>query len=450
MFRPAPISKRLWQGATAVALFLVTVFISNLVISRERAVTRSMLGHDFLAFYTAGAFVRTGRVQQLYDVAAVKQFEQDVARQGGLDVRDAVGPFWNPPFYASVFAPLSRFSFDTALKIWIGINLLAMIGAIALLCRMLPGEPDRRIWLLIPMLILVSMPFIQATTHAQNTAMSLLLLASVVTAWRKHWDILAGALCGLLFYKPQLALIIAVVLVVSRGMRVCLGLSCVLGLLCLVTALTMPNAIGDYLHRLPINVHFMQVENEYLWERHATLKAFWRLLIQGRSAGEPAMIVSLLTTISCLGIVIGLIVAVIRDHRAPFDDIFTGETRSIRRDRLIAATIAAMPLLMPFYFDYDLLLLSVPAVLFGGELWMRAPGQPLDRNDRLLIGTWVGLYLWMMINPGLGRMSGLNVSVVLLATVAALLIRRACRPVEPQQFGLRAPEVIRVSARRAA
>ena len=44
----------------------------------------------------------------------------------------------------------------------------------------------------------------------------------------------------------------------------------------------------------------------------------------------------------------------------------------------------------------------------------------------------------------------LNVSVILLTTIAALLIRRACRRVEPQQFGLRAPEVIPVTARRAA
>ena len=34
--------------------------------------------------------------------------------------------------------------------------------------------------------------------------------------------------------------------------------------------------------------------------------------------------------------------------------------RRVGRDRLIAATIVATPLLMPFYFDYDLLLLSVP------------------------------------------------------------------------------------------
>ena len=48
------------------------------------------------------------------------------------------------------------------------------------------------------------------------------------------------------------------------------------------------------------------------------------------------------------------------------------EDAAVRRDRLIAAAIAATPLLMPFYFDYDQLLLAIPAVLLAAE-WLRGP-----------------------------------------------------------------------------
>ena len=41
---------------------------------------------------------------------------------------------------------------------------------------------------------------------------------------------------------------------------------------------------------------------------------------------------------------------------------------AVSRDRGIAAAIVCTPLLTPFYFDYDLLLLSVPAVLFAAEV----------------------------------------------------------------------------------
>src|SRR2546430_4183331 len=47
--------------------------------------------------------------------------------------------------------------------------------------------------------------------------------------------------------------------------------------------------------------------------------------------------------------------------------LWKSSRRTASPDRAIAATIAAMPLLMPFYFDYDLLLLAVPATLYAAR-----------------------------------------------------------------------------------
>ena len=99
----------------------------------------------------------------------------------------------------------------------------------------------------------------------------------------------------------------------------------------------------------------------------------------------------------------------------------------MRRDRLIAATIASTPLLMPFYFDYDLLLLAVPAALLSAELSGRTIGATLNKPDRWLIGTWTMMFLWMMINPGMGGLTRVNGTVILLTGVSVLLIRRANR-----------------------
>src|SRR5687767_5363168 len=136
-----------------------------------------MLGHDFLPFYTAGTMVREGRPHDLYDLAAIKAAEYETARQSHLDLGDALGPFWNPPFYALPFAPLSALPYRHALAVWWSINLAALAGAIVLLCRMLPTPPARsdwRTWGLVSLLILVSAPFLQALTHGQNTFISLL------------------------------------------------------------------------------------------------------------------------------------------------------------------------------------------------------------------------------------------------------------------------------------
>ena len=112
------------------------------------------------------------------------------------------------------------------------------------------------------------------------------------------------------------------------------------------------------------------------------------------------LLVNLLTIACGLAVGAGLVLAMLAARREDAaDGCWTGESRAIRCDRLIAATIVAMPLLMPFYFDYDLLLLAVPAVLLASEIASRPPGCALSSSDRRLIGFWIALYLWLMINP---------------------------------------------------
>ena len=65
-------------------MVLLTIVVGNRFIPQDKAVTRQMLGHDFLAFYTAGSFVREGRYHDLYKLDAVKDFEQSTAHAAGL------------------------------------------------------------------------------------------------------------------------------------------------------------------------------------------------------------------------------------------------------------------------------------------------------------------------------------------------------------------------------
>jgi hypothetical protein len=104
------------------------------------------------------------------------------------------------------------------------------------------------------------------------------------------------------------------------------------------------------------------------------------------------------------------------DARAP---------RTAHRDRLIAATITATPLLMPFYFDYDQLLLAIPAVLFAADLIGRDRTVPLPWTDRWLLRLWPAQYAWLMLNSDIADLTRVNLGVPLLAAVAGLLIVRA-------------------------
>jgi hypothetical protein len=84
---------------------------------------------------------------------------------------------------------------------------------------------------------------------------------------------------------------------------------------------------------------------------------------------------------------------------------------------------------MPFYFDYDLLLLAVPAVLLAAEMLQRknvATG-PLPAADRWLLLAWPALYAWLMVNADVAEKTRVNLAVPLLVAVAALSIARALR-----------------------
>jgi hypothetical protein len=281
------------------------------------------------------------------------------------------------------------------------------------------GAGEWRIGLLVPMLLGTSMPLIQAFTHGQNTLVSLLLLCGVATLWQSRRGFLAGAVAGLLFYKPQLGLVVAMAVVLTLGWRATAGLAMTGMTLLLATVASMPGAIADYLAKMPGNLHRFQVEQVYLWDRHVTLRAFWRILLQGRGAGEMTGICKACWIVSCL-LLAGMLARAWWNRRraGAADDA-----------PLMAAVIAAMPLLMPFYFDYDLLLISVSAICYAGVRLREEPNE-LVGIDRWITRAWVALYLWLMVNSSVARLSGLNGTVVMLSAIAVLLAHRAGEAVE--------------------
>ena len=423
-----------------LAVFLVTLIIGNQFIPPEKAVERHMLGHDFTAFYAAGHFAAIRQFDKLYDIHAIKDYEQETGRRYGLSLGDSYGPYWNPPFYAWIFAPLSKLSYSHALLLWTLFNATCGLAALTLLIRLFPEKTPWQTSALIPLLLLTSMPLLQALSHGQNTMTSLLLLTATVTFWRAARPIRAGLIAGLLFYKPQLGAIVAIALVATLGWRALLGLAVTGSLLLLLTISTMPGTLTAFVTRLPANLKFMQIDHPYVWERHVTIKAFWRLLFQGRGAGEALPIVTALTGLFVLTLAIGLVIAIKRQSQ------IANRKSQIPSDSLIAATIATMPLLMPFYFDYDLMLLAIPAVLYAGQLVRSAsadgivpeekssvapnvPSAEADptKSDPWLTKAWIALYLWTLINPGIAGATRVNLTVPLLSLVASLLILRALR-----------------------
>jgi hypothetical protein len=79
---------------------------------------------------------------------------------------------------------------------------------------------------------------------------------------------------------------------------------------------------------------------------------------------------------------------------------------------------------MPFYFDYDLLLLAVPGVLIASEA-IRTVER--SRADKWLARTFGIMFIWTMLNPALTKMSHVNGTVILLSLLCLQLTTRAAR-----------------------
>jgi len=398
------VRRRLWKAGAMLACYILTLIVCNFFDPREKAVTRDMIGHDFLPFYAAGSMAREGHFHDLYDLTAIKLAEQEAARSAGLGV--GYGPWWNPPFAAWIFAPFSYLPFSSALIAWEALGLAALGVSLFLLARMLPDAGNWRNWGLVVLLSAASNPLVAVIAHAQNTFMTLLLLTITVTLWRQRQALAAGLVAGLLFYKPQHAAIVGIVLVISLGWRAAAGLLITGCTLLLLTVVTMPGSLGDYLHKLPRLLVVMQELSPYSWDRHVTFKAFWRMLLQGNAPGPTGWLTWSLWGLCEIAAIVLLGITALAARREPG-----------KLDRLIAATILSSPLLVPFCFDYDLMILAIPAVLCAGDAMRSTP----PRNNNPLLWAWIILYLVLHISTILASPTRVILAVPALAAVITAL-----------------------------
>jgi hypothetical protein len=412
-------------------LFLTILITASSIAGPQTSLLGGTHGADLIPSYMAGCFVREGRTDKLMDLSEAVRFQAHLRRVNGLEQNGRTGPWLNPPWFAALFVPLSTLSFPDAQRVWLAFNLVLLLGSIILLCRMVAGpfataahHGGWRLWGLVPLLLMTSMPFIQALASQQNTFLSLFLLTATVAFWRKNNALRAGLVAGLLLFKPQLAALVAVALCCGLGGRAILGLTITTVTLLLSTALTMPGTLSDYVHKLPAILPWLQTGRPYAWERQVTFQGFWRLMLQGRVTGPASVSVRWLWPACSLLAGVTLLPALriaLRTSRQPRES----PRRATPQDRLIAAAISMMPLLMPYYMDYDLLLLAIPVVLFASER-VRAD-RPPERVDLALIVGWAVLFPWLFINAEFGATTRVSLTVPLLTVLAAFQAYRAAR-----------------------
>ena len=192
---------------------LVIVTVVGALISPEGS---GQLGGDFPAFFGAGSIVAEQGYDDLYDAAT-----QRSAQEGLIENEGGYLFFAYPPFVATAYSWLAPLGYRVAYII----QMLVMWAAAAvavLILRPVSATVDRYP-LAVLAAVLLFQPLLAAAIGGQNTSLTMLLFAGAARAELSGRPLLAGLAVGLLAYKPQYGVPLALLVAVGGRWRVLVG-----------------------------------------------------------------------------------------------------------------------------------------------------------------------------------------------------------------------------------
>ncbi|HUS11402.1 MAG TPA: glycosyltransferase 87 family protein [Pyrinomonadaceae bacterium] len=193
--------------------------------TRRLTLSGAPFAGDFVEFYTAGKILNQYGSHRLYDF----QLQDDLTREflpAGLAI-----PFVTPPYAAILFSPLARLPLRLAYLTWILISIGLYLGAITLALRLEPLP--RGITFLV---CLAFPPFLMLViAGGQISAIGCFIFALWLYLMRRQRKLIAGAVLGLLLYKPTLVVFLLPALLFGRQFRTLIGFTAVSGLLIMLS-----------------------------------------------------------------------------------------------------------------------------------------------------------------------------------------------------------------------
>jgi hypothetical protein len=346
------------------------------------------LGSDFVSFWTGGRLALAHQGPAVYSPSA------DLAAERAL-FGHPIGwyAFFYPPMFLLACLPLGLLSYGPALAAWLVATFAAFSAALRALSKRFVNP-----------LTLAAFPGVFSTIgHGQNAFLTTALFAGGA-ALLESQPALAGALFGLLAFKPQLAFVAPFALLVAGRYRALAALAATAATLAALSALVFgASTWAAFLAEAPM--------------ARATLE---------RGLVDPAKMQSVFAAVRVLGGGDGLAYAAqIAAALAALAALVAGLRRERGARRQFALVAAVTCLTTPFLLDYDLTLLIVPIAVLADE-GLESGFLPYEKT------TLVAAFLLPGFARPLAHYAHLPASPFVIAALAAVLWRRmvcANRPV---------------------
>jgi hypothetical protein len=217
-----------WRALGVASLVLLTVYATVLVMAARQGLWiidahGALARSDFSEFWAAGRMALSGRAVEVYDWPSLRGFLN--AHAAGAFAKGSL-PFFYPPFLLLLLAPLMAAPPVVAAALWLGGSYVAYLFAV----RSITSRP-------VVVLAAAAAPAaFLVVSFGQNGCLSAALLAGGLALLNRR-PLLAGVLIGALAYKPQLGLLLPVVLIVTGRWRAILAAAATIGALSLASGL---------------------------------------------------------------------------------------------------------------------------------------------------------------------------------------------------------------------
>ena len=371
----------------SLIFFLAFVFLFLLALIRvtsASSVKGNLLGVDFADYYAAGKMVIAGDIAHVYDVPAHHAvLEQVLGKPTSLTL-----PWRYPPIFLLLIVPLTLLPFQTALLAWLFTTL-----ALALYCvyRMLPRRK-------ILALLLLGFPGMYMNLlWGQNGFLSAALLAVGVGLIECN-PVLSGAMFGLLLYKPQFAVFPLLIILLTKRWKALVSAAITALLASLVSLIVF--GPDTWLHFA--QSFFGSTENLLATDRASIatiqLSPFNSMLILGTSVMGAILsqaVVSMIASVAVIWV-----------------------WKHSRNTSLMGAMLVlGIPLAMPYFMQYDLMILAVPLILLVYDLLERG-------STKLERATLIFLWLLPLINWPLAILTAVQFAPIVIIALAVMVVLR--------------------------
>ena len=343
------------------------------------------IGTDFSEVYAAGQMAWDGAATKVWDWPSHFRVQQALHHSHTVDLYG-----WHyPPSFLLVAAAIAWLPYVVALSVW----QVATLAPFTMMITRLTGVRDAWLFVLAAPVTLICL------THGQNGFLTALLLGGGLM-WLERRPVPAGMLLGCLVYKPQFALVIPFVLLITGNWRAIAG-----AVLSSLTLIAITLAIWGwpvwqaFFDSLPLTQHVIVEQGRTGWSK--IMSPFSSVRSWGGTIPFAYTVHAVFT------------VAVI------FATLWLA--RSARPALRNAAISAAVLISTPYVLDYDLVVLGL------GIAWLWRDGEahgfgPWERT--LLAFVWIV----PLFARSLAEYSLIPLGLISSLTILAMALVRALRP----------------------